>query len=41
MPAIVGKDGIETAVPIDLSDEEESALKASADTLKKVLMETM
>ncbi len=41
MPAIVGKDGIETAVPIDLNDEEESALKASADTLKKVLMETM
>ena len=41
MPAIVGKDGVETTVPIDLSDEEEKALQKSAETLKKVLMEIM
>jgi len=37
MPAIVGRNGVEGAVPIRLSDEEECALKASADTLKEVL----
>ncbi|HJC24438.1 MAG TPA: L-lactate dehydrogenase [Candidatus Eisenbergiella merdavium] len=37
MPAIVGKDGIETQVPISLSEEEEAKLRASADTLKKVI----
>ena len=37
MPAIVGKDGIETGVPISLSEEEEEKLRKSADTLKKVL----
>ncbi len=37
MPAIVGKDGVEGTVPITLSSEEEKALKASADTLRKVI----
>ena len=37
MPSIVGKDGIETGVPISLSEEEEEKLRESADTLKKVL----
>ena len=41
MPAIVGKDGVESTVPISLSEEEEKALKASADTLKKVIDEVM
>ena len=37
MPSIVGKDGIETGVPISLSEEEEEKLRKSADTLKNVL----
>ena len=37
MPAIVGKNGIETHVPICLSKAEEEALKQSADTLKRIL----
>ena len=37
MPAIVGKDGVETRVPISLNGEEEAKLKDSADTLKKVI----
>ena len=37
MPAIVGKDGVETRVPISISEEEEAKLKESADTLKKVI----
>ena len=37
MPAIVGKDGVETRVPISISEEEETKLKESADTLKKVI----
>lgn len=37
MPSIVGKDGIETQVPISLSEEEEAKLRESADTLKKVI----
>ncbi len=37
MPAIVGKNGVEDLVPIELSDEEKAALKRSADTLKAVL----
>ncbi len=37
MPAIVGKNGAEGTVPISLSEDEERALKASADTLKKVI----
>lgn len=39
MPAIVGKDGIETHVPIQLNPEETEALKKSAETLKSVLHE--
>lgn len=41
MPAIVGKSGIETLVPIKLSAEEQAKLAASADTLKKVYKEAM
>ncbi|HJA94744.1 MAG TPA: L-lactate dehydrogenase [Candidatus Eisenbergiella merdipullorum] len=37
MPSIVGKDGIETQVPISISETEEASLKESADTLKKVI----
>ena len=37
LPAVVGKDGVETIVPIALSDEEITALQASAQTLKDVL----
>ncbi len=37
MPAIVGRDGVEGAVPIRLSEDEKTALQASAKTLKKVL----
>lgn len=37
MPAIVGKDGVETRVPISISEEEETKLQESADTLKKVI----
>ena len=37
MPAIVGKDGVETRVPISLNGEEEAKLKDSANTLKKVI----
>ena len=37
MPAIVGRSGVEGAVPIRLSDGEKEALKASGDTLKEVL----
>lgn len=36
MPAIVGKDGIETQVPIELDQEEQEQLRASAKTLKEV-----
>ena len=37
MPVIVGKDGVETHVPIQLNDNEIEKLQKSADTLKKVL----
>ena len=37
MPAIVGKDGVETLVPIQLSESEVISLKTSADTLKNIL----
>lgn len=37
MPAIVCKTGIETLVPIELSAEEQAALRNSADTLKQVI----
>lgn len=38
MPAIVGKNGLETKVPIALNEEEQEALKKSAETLKEVLV---
>jgi L-lactate dehydrogenase len=41
MPAIVGKDGVESTVPISLNDTETEALRASADTLKKVIEEVL
>ena len=37
MPAIVGRDGVEGAVPIELSGQEALALRVSADTLKDVI----
>ncbi len=37
MPAIVGRGGVEAAVPIYLSEKEREALRASAETLKKTL----
>ena len=37
MPAIVGRDGVETHVPINLSYEEASALASSAKTLRDIL----
>ena len=37
MPAIVGKDGVETHVPIQLNDDEISRLKESALTLQNIL----
>jgi len=41
MPAIVGRSGIETLVPIKLSADEQAKLAASAETLKKVYKEAM
>ena len=40
MPAIVGKDGVETLVPISMSSDEVEKLKDSAKTLKEVLEQT-
>ena len=37
MPAVVGKHGVETHVPIPLNEEEREKLRASADTLKEIL----
>ena len=39
MPAIVGKNGLETKVPITLNEKEQRMLCQSADTLKKILEE--
>ena len=39
MPAIIGKNGMETHVPIKLDEEEENKLKQSAEILKKILAE--
>lgn len=36
MPCVVGKNGIETQVPIVLTDDEVKALRKSADTLKEI-----
>ena len=37
MPAIIGKDGIETHVPIQLSEDEIKNLQKSANTLQNIL----
>ena len=37
MPAIVGADGIETAIPVNLDAEETAKLKKSADALKQII----
>lgn len=39
MPAVVGEDGVQTRVPISLSQEEQIKLRQSADTLAGVLKE--
>ena len=41
IPAIVGGQGVERVVPIDLSPEEKKELIASADTLKKVIKDSV
>ena len=41
MPAVVGKNGVETLVPIELNEAEQTALRHSADTLKQVLNEVL
>lgn len=40
MPTIVGKNGIEKLVPILLNEEEQCALKKSAETLDKIMQES-
>ena len=37
MPVIVGVDGIESNIPINLSGEEALKLKESADSLKNII----
>ena len=37
VPAVVGREGIETALELPLSEEEHKALTASAATLKGVI----
>lgn len=37
MPAIVGKDGVETLVPIQLNKEETEKLQQSAKTLQDII----
>ncbi len=37
MPVIIGKDGVESDVPIKLNENEQTALRRSADTLKDVI----
>lgn len=37
MPCVVGKEGIETKVPIPLNEEEESALQESAGVLQEII----
>ena len=39
MPAVVGKNGVETTVPIDLNEEEQVKLRESTETLKRILKE--
>ena len=37
LPAVVGKNGVETIVPIKLNEEEIVHLRSSAETLKQVI----
>lgn len=39
MPCVVGKDGIETIVPISINEEEEEKLKESAKVLENIMKE--
>lgn len=39
MPAVVGKNGVETTVPIDLNEEEQVKLRESAMTLRRIIEE--
>lgn len=39
LPVIVGKDGVESQVPIGLNDEEQKKLLASAEVLKEIIEE--
>jgi len=41
MPAVVGKNEVETLVLIELNEAEQTALRHSADTLKQVLNEVL
>ena len=41
MPAVVGKNGVETLVPIELNEAEREALRRSAETLRQVLDEVL
>lgn len=41
MPAIVGANGVETLVPIELNEQEKSDLKKSADTLKNIITDVL
>ena len=41
MPVIVGKHGVESSVPIELSSKEEEDLKKSADTLKAIINDVL
>ncbi len=41
LPAIVGKNGVETTVPLALSEQERDALRKSAATLRNVLRSTL
>ena len=41
LPAIVGKNGVETVVPIQLSIQEADALRASAQTLREVILDAL
>lgn len=41
MPAIVGANGVETLVPIELNEEEQTALIQSAETLKEVIQSSV
>ena len=39
IPAVVGRNGVETTVPIQLSPEETEALRHSAETLRRILVD--